>query len=225
MRMMEWILKWLVDTVLKQVVVLLLGLVLGYLIHSAKSRIRVTITTHIEQTLSDRRINVGIRNYGDVPVVVDSWTVHIPGSDVFPFLEGLETCEKAPPPKRWRLSRLRRFAVRILGRISRGSRIESGNYLAEFMAQSQLGALDLKHQLLPPGTTVTIGSGESVVRQFPLHGDLQGMLSYTSEIKILTIIPSCHIYGRRRRVWGMASIISAGGVIPFSAGFRNPDPC
>ena len=215
-------LSWLAETIVEQIVVLVLGLVIGYLIHSQRSRVKVSLSTHIEQSWSDRSIHMSIRNHGNTSVVVDSWTVHVPLRDLFPQLsEGVEEREIEQGK---RLKSLRRVAGWIGHRIWKRNEIARFSELSESLAHGFLGEVHLRHQLLDPGATVRIGPGESEVRNFPREGAVSWKPPNASNAESLTIIPSCHVVGHRRRIWGWVSIIADGGeTIPIAMQWNPPD--
>ena len=182
----------------------------------------VTVDTHIQQSLTERRITISIWNRSDKPVVVDSWTVHIPARYFFPNIESLNTTDNAKTGRYRRLlSGPQRIANRGVCRFSERARVARSNYLAERLAQVTLGMLDFEHQLLDPGVTVVIGPKEREVLSFPKPGGLQGLPSLGDDIETLVIIPSCRIVGQQRRFWGMASALSVAGGIPMSVYLRN----
>ena len=58
-------LEWLAQTIAKHT--------LGYALRWHRSRLKVSLATHIEQSWSDRRIHMSITNHGNTPIIVDSW--------------------------------------------------------------------------------------------------------------------------------------------------------
>ena len=90
------------------------------------------------------------------------------------------------------------------------------NELSEALAERTLSELQWLHELLEPGATVLIGPGESAVRSFPRPHAVSSKQPSALNAQHLTIIPSCHVVGHRRRFWGWASYLG-GGVIPYSA--------
>ncbi len=189
------------------------------LTRSIRERSVVTVDTHIQQPLTERRITMSIWNRSDKPVVVDSWTVHIPIHYLFPDIESLDITDDI------KTRRYRRFLLgprlitnRWVCRFSERARIARGNHLAEVWAQAALGRLDAKHQLLDVGATVMVGPKERVVQSFPKPDGIQGLPVVGNDAKVLVIIPSCRIVGQQRRFWGMQS-----GIINtyMSFGFHN----
>ena len=182
----------------------------------------VTVDSHIQQSLTERRITISIWNRSDQPVVVDSWTVHIPARYLLPGIKNVIDTDHAKA-RRYRRLLLgpRLIANRWVRRFSERARIAGGNRMAEGLAQATLGKLDFKHQLLDPGVTVVIGPKEREVRSFPKPGGLQGLPSLGDDIETLEIIPSCRIVGQQRRYWGMASALSIVGGILISAQAYN----
>ena len=197
----------------------MLGLVIGYAIRSQRSRVRISLSTHIEQSWSDRRIHVSIKNHGNTSVVVDSWTVHVPPEELLP---GLPKEDKKPELGRdKRMTGLRRVAGRIRYRLFKGNRIEMHNELSETLAETILGKFHWRHELLDPGSTIRIGPGESAVRNFPRGSTVSSMKPIDSKAKHLTIIPSCHVVGHRRRIWGWSSFLG-GASVPFAVQINPP---
>ena len=204
---------WFVQTIVEAIAVLVLGVVIGYGIQLHRSRIKVSLSTHIEHSWSDRRIHMSIRNHGNTPVVVDSWTVHIPLAELFPGI--LKRDEEAKPTQVKRLIGFRRFAGRIRHLIFGGNRIAMQNELSEALAQEMVGEFSWQHELLEPGATILIGPGEGTVRRFPRTDADSPEQPIASNAEHLTIVPSCHIVGSRRRIWGWVSVVG-GGSIPWA---------
>ena len=205
------------------IVVLGIGFAGGYAYRWYRSRNKVSLATHIEQSLSDRSIRMSITNHGNTAIIVDSWTVHVPMDDLLPGLgEKLREADgdDKPPPLR-HFSTLRRVARRICGRLYRRGRIGIQKELSQEIARSMLHEVHFRHQLLDPGTTQRIEPGESAVRSFPRIGTGPQMPKIASDTQSLTIIPSCHVVGHRRRIWGWPTILG-GGSIPTAAQFNPP---
>ena len=59
-------LEWLAQTIGKHT--------LGYAIQRFLSRLRISLENHIEQSWSQRIIQMSITNHGKTPVIEDSWT-------------------------------------------------------------------------------------------------------------------------------------------------------
>ena len=200
---------------------------IGYGFRWHRSRIKVSLATHIEQSWSDRSIYMSITNHGNTPITVDSWTVHVPLEDLLPSVaERLqEVAERDDKPKPARLQRLRsihRFASRIPRLPGRGRRIAMANELSEAFALSMLNDPHLRHELLDLGTTQPIKGGESAVRRFPRTSTVPQTQPIVSDTQQLTIIPSCHVVGRRRRIWGWPSSLLGGGPIPMAFQITPP---
>ncbi len=212
-------LDWLTQTIAGHIVGLGLGLPIGYGFRWHRSRIKVSLATHIEQSWSERRIHMSIRNHGNTSIVVDSWTVHIPPEELLPGLP--ERYEEPEPGGGKRLIGFRRVAGRIRYRLSKGNCIAIQNELSEALAQTILGELHWRHELLDPGSTVRIEPGESAVRNFPRTGAISSEQPIASNAQHLTIIPSCHVVGHRRRTWGWASYLGSGP-IPIAAQIIPP---
>ena len=213
-------LDWFAQTIAEQIVVLVLGLIIGYAIRSQRSRVKISLSTHIEQSMSDRRIHMSIRNHGNTSIVVDSWTVHIPAEELLPGLPKRE--EKPEPDRGKRLIGFRHVAKRIRYRLPKGNRIATQNELSEALAQTILGEFHGRHELLNPGSTARIEPGESEVRNFPRTGAVSSKQPIASDAQLLTIIPSCHVVGRRGRIWGWASYLGGAGSVSISAQIKPP---
>ncbi len=213
-------LDWLVQTIVEAIVVLLLGVAIGYGIRLHRSRIRVSLSTHIEQSWSERRIHMSIRNHGNTSIVVDSWTVHIPLGELLTGLPKRD--DEAKPMRGKRLIGFRRFAGRIRHRLCRRNRIAMQNELSEALAQATVDELHGRHELLEPGATILIGPGESAVRNFPRTDTVSSKQPIASNAEHLTIVPSCHVVGYRRRIWGWVSFVG-GGSIPWAVQINPPD--
>ena len=95
------------------------------------------------------------------------------------------------------------------------------NELSGTFARSMLNDPHFRHQLLDSGTTQRIEPGERAVRSFPRTSTVPQAQTIVSKSQHLTIIPSCHVVGRRRRIWGWPSILG-GGPIPIAAQFNPP---
>ena len=198
----------------------MLGLVMGYVIRMHRSRTRISLSTHIEQSRSDRKVHMSMRNHGNTPIVVDSWTVHIPLEELLP---GLPKKDEKPEPKRGKqMPSFRRIAKRIRYLLMKSNRIAMQNELSEALAQTTVGEFHWQHELLEPGATALIGPGESLVRNFPRSDTALSKEPIVSNAELLTIIPSCHVVGRHRRIWGWPSYLGSGA-IPVSAQLKPPD--
>ena len=183
---------------------------LGYAIRWYRSRLKVSLATHIEQSGSDRSIHMSITNEGNSPIIVDSWTVHMPLEEVLP---GAAKRDVKPAPTRPKRSSVRRFAVRIRRLLYKESNIADKNELSRLLARSTLNESHGRHELLDPGTRQRIEAGESEVRSFPRTSAIRGKPNITPNTQRLTIIPSCHVVGHRRRIWGFPSYVSVGPVL------------
>ena len=183
---------------------------LSYAIHWFRSRLKVSLATHIEQSWSDRSIHMSITNEGNSPIIVDSWTVHMPLEEVLP---GVAKRDVKPEPTRPKRSSIRRFAVRIRRLLYKESHIADKNELSRLLARSALNEPHGRHELLDPGTRQRIEAGESEVRSFPRTSAIRGKPTITPNTQGLTIIPSCHVVGHRRRIWGFPSYVSVGPVL------------
>ena len=86
-----------------------------------------------------------------------------------------------------------------------------------------LSEVHFRHQMLDPGTTQRIEPGESTVRTFPRISANPQEPKIASDTESLTIIPSCHVVGHRRRIWGWPTILG-GGPIPTVAQLTPPPP-
>ena len=150
-------LGWLGQIIVKQT--------LGYATRWHRSRLKVSLLTHIEQSRSDRSIHMSITNHGNIPIIVDSWTVHMPLGDGLPELAKRD--DKPGPAQVRHLRSIRRFAVRISRLLSKESRIANMNELSRLLARSMLNEPHFRQQLLDPGTRQRIEAGESNVRSFP----------------------------------------------------------
>ena len=208
------------------IVVLGIGFAGGYAYRWYRSRNKVSLATHIEQSWSDRSIRMSITNHGNAPIIVDSWTVHMPTEELLPWLGELlggpaETDHKPEPSRRRRLSSALRLARRIWRLLSKRNPIARKNEAARAVAHSILKKLHATHQLLDPGTTQRIGPGESEVRSFPRIGTGPQMPKIASDAQSLTIIPSCHVVGHRGRMWGWPSILLGDGHIPMALQFDD----
>ena len=204
-------LEWFTQTIAKHT--------LGYAIRLYPSRLRVSLATHIEQSWSDRSNHMSITNHGNTSIIVDSWTVHIPVEDLLPGVAKRD-CRPEPPRPR-RFGRMRRVTGRISRLLYKGSHIANMNELSRLLARSTLREPHLRHQLLEPGTRQRIDAGESAVRTFPRPGAIRQTWTTSSNTQQLTIVPSCHVVGHRRRIWGLPSYIF-GGSIPMAIQFTPP---
>ena len=95
------------------------------------------------------------------------------------------------------------------------------NDLNRAIARSLLNEPHLRHQLMAPGSTEHIGPGESAVHDFPRTSTVRPEQPIFSNTEQLTIIPSCHVVGRRRRIWGLPAFLVSGS-IPIAACFTPP---
>ena len=201
-----------------------IGFAGGYAYRWYRSRIEVSLETHVQQSWSDRSVHMSITNHGNGAIIVDSWTVHVPMDDVLPGvgekLRELTDNDKKSSTRR-RLNTVPSDVKRIWSRICRRDRLGRWNELSRELARSMLHEVHFKHQLLDPGTTQRIEPGESTVRTFPRTSANPQEPKIASEAERLTIIPSCHIAGHRRRIWGWPTFL-AGGSIPVSAQLKPP---
>ena len=204
-------LEWLVQTITKHT--------LGSAVRWHRSRLRVSLATHIEQSWSDRSISMSITNHGKTPIIVDAWTVHIPMDDVLPQMA--ERLGNPEPVFVNHVSGVRRFGMRIVRLLYRGTHIAKMNDLSRLLAQSLLHEIHLRHELLDPGTRQRIEAGESTVRSFPRASAVRQTPSIVSNGQRLTIIPSCDVVGHRRRVWGLPSYL-IGGPVPIAIQLEPP---
>ena len=184
---------------------------LGYAIRWLRSRLKVSLATHIEQSWSDRSIHMSITNEGNSPIIVDSWTVHMPLEELLPGVA--KRVVKPEPTRPKRISSIRRFAVRIRRLLYKENHIADKNELSRLLARSALNEPHGRHELLDPGTRQRIEAGESAVRSFPRTSAIRGKLTITPNTQCLTIIPSCHVVGHRRRIWGFPSYLSSGPIL------------
>ena len=214
-------LDWFPQTIAEEIVALVLAGIVGYAIRSRRGRIKISLSTHIEQSWTDRRIRMSIRNHGSTAAIVDSWTVHIPAGELLPGLSKPD--EEAESGGDERRTGFRRVAGWIRYRLFKRDRIAMQNELSDALAASILGQLHLRHELLDPGSTVRIRPGESEVRDFPRTGVVLEQ-SIVSDAELLAIIPSCHVVGRRRRIWGWPSYLGGGGggSVPFAMEIGPP---
>ena len=207
--MLEW-----VPTILKLVPI-------GPAIKLLGGRIRVTLETHIEQSMSDRKVSMSITNHGRTDIIIDEWTVHMPISDVFPELRQTDDTPKTPQPSTFSIKRyVARRSKRFLNWINRKSDIDTMNERNQVLANSLLGEYHGRHQLLGPGHRRRIPAGESLVRRFPKPSVLQET-RLAINFKVSTIIPSCHIVGQRGRIWG-GIVILGGDSVPVSLQLNLP---
>jgi len=204
-------LEWLAQTIGKHT--------LGYAIQWYRSRLKVSLATHIEQSWSERSIQMSITNHGKTSIIVDSWTVHIPLEDLLPELAEKDFETERPSPGQF--GGLRRVAGRVGRLIYSGNHIANMNDLSRAWAHSILREPHLRHELLGPGTRQRIEAGESVVRTFPQPSAISQTPTISSDAEQLTLIPSCHIVGHRGRLWGFPSHIF-GGPIPMAIQFNAP---
>ena len=203
-------------TVAAGIVVLAIGFAGGYAYRWYRSRIKVSLATHTEKWHSDGVIHMSITNHGNNPIVVDSWTVHMPVDNVLPGVgEELRELargeEKLLAPKRF--STIPRVARRICGRLYRRDRVGIENELTRALAHSTLHEAHFRGQLLDPGITQRIEPGDSAVRTIPRNSANPQESKTASDALSLTIIPSCHVVGQRRRTWGWPTMLG-GGPIP-----------
>ena len=212
-------LHWLIQTVVQSIVALGLGMAIGYGIHWHRSRLKVSLATHIEQSWSDRVIHMSIMNHGKAPITVDSWTVHMPLEQLLP--EVATMIDKPDPPRSRHLSGIHRISRRIRHRIFKSESIAMANDLNRALSRSMLNEPHLRHQLMAPGSTERIGPGESAVRDFPRTNTVPSELPMISNTQSLTMIPSCHVVGRRRRIWGSPTLLVAGK-IPMALQINPP---
>ena len=178
-------LEWLAQSVARHT--------MGYVVHLYRSRLEASPATHIEQSWADHSISIGITNQGKTPIIVDSWTVHIPIGDVLPGLT--ESFRRPETEGENRVGGVRRLGRRIARLPRRGHRIAKMNELSRLLAQSMLQELQGRHELLDPGTRQRIEAGESAVRSFPRASAAPQTPTIGSNTQRLTIIPSCHIVG------------------------------
>ena len=204
-------LEWLAQTIAKRT--------LSYAIRWHRSRLKVSLATHIEQSWSDRRIHVSITNHGNIPIIVDSWTVHMPLEELLPGVAERDDKPEQPLPRRY--GSIRRVTGRISRLLYRGSHIANMNKVSRLLARSMLREPHWRHELLDPGTRQRIEAGESAVRTFPRTRAVRQPGTIASNTQHLTIIPSCHIVGHRRRIWSLPSHLF-GGPIPMAAQFKPP---
>ena len=156
--MPDWLVQVIVGSVIATGLGLLaasLGLLARYELSRYRGRIKVSLETHIEQSWSDCRILISITNHGNTPIVVDSWTVHMPLEDLFPKLASRlpnrESETEPPLPKRF--SGIRRAAWRIRRLVCRQDRLAIENEISRLFAHSILNEPDWRHELLEPGST------------------------------------------------------------------------
>ena len=184
---------------------------LGYAIRWHRSRLKVSLATHIEQSWSDRSIHMSITNEGNSPIIVDSWTVHMPLEEVLPGVAKRDVKPEPTRPKR--IGSIRRFAVRIRRLLYKESQTARMNEISRMLACSALNEPHGRHELLDPGTRQRIEAGESEVRSIPRTSAVRGMPTIIPNTQRLTIIPSCHVVGHRRRIWGFPSYLSGGPIL------------
>ena len=201
-------------TVAAGIVVLAIGFAVRYAFRWYRSRVNVSLSTHAP----DRSVHMSITNHGNTAIILDSWTVHMPLDDLLPRLG--EEVRKAQgddkPPPIERFSILRRVTRRTRGRLYRRGRMGIQNELSREIARSMLSEVHFRHQMLDPGTTQRIEPGESTVRAFPQVSANPQEPKIVSDTESLTIIPSCHVVGHRRRIWGWPTMLG-GGPIPTVA--------
>ena len=206
------------------IIVLAIGFAAGYAFRWSRSRINVSLVTHVQQSWSDRSVHMSVTNHGNTGIILDSWTVHMPLDDLLPGLGEMvrktEGDDKSPPIKRF--NTLPRVTRRICGRLYRRDRIgRIQNELSRKFARSMLSEVHFRHQMLDPGTTQRIEPGESTVRTFPRIRANPQEPKIASDMARLTIIPSCHVVGHRRRIWGLPTIL-VGGPIPMAFQLNPP---
>ena len=187
---------------------------IGYAIRWYRSGLKVSVETHIEQSLSERKINVSITNDGMTPIIVDSWTVHMPLKDLLPGVAKRE--DKTEPPQPRLKTVIRRVTVPISRLLNRRNHIANMNKLSQLMARSMLTELHWRHELLESGARQRIEAGESAVRSFPRTSAVGQMPTIDLKTHFITIIPSCRIVGHRRRIWGLPSYLSLAGAAQFT---------
>ena len=110
-------LEWLAQTIGKHT--------LGYAIQWYRSRLKVSLATHIEQSWSERSIQMSITNHGNTSIIVDSWTVHVPLEDLLPGVAEIANEPETPIPRRF--GRMRRVTDRISRSLYRGNHIANMN--------------------------------------------------------------------------------------------------
>ncbi len=182
----------------------ILGLI-GYGIYLYRSRLKVSLTTHGERSRSDFGIRISITNHGKIPVIVDSWKVHTPW-ELPPELAKKFGKPEPSPPIRFRS--IRRLAWRCIGRLlHKWNHTAQANALRRALADSMLGEIHLRYPILGPGTTQRVDPGESIVGAFPRVSNSPSLLANASDTPF-TIVPSCHIVGHRRCVWGLPSTVT-----------------
>ena len=207
------------------IVVLAIGAAGGYAFRRYRSRIEVSLATHVQQSWSDRSVHMSITNHGNSAMILDSWTVHMPLDDLLPGLgEKMREAKGGdrPPPLK-RFSTLRHVAVRTCGRLYRRGRVRIQNELSREIAHSILTDAHFRHQLLDPGSTQRIEPGESTDRTFPRISANPQEPKIASDSESLTIIPSCHVVGHQRRLWGWPTTLG-GGPIPIAFQLLPPPP-
>ena len=210
---------WLIQTVVQSVIALCIGMAIGYGAHWHRNRLKVTVETHIDQSWSDRVIHISIMNHGKAPITVDSWTVHMPLEQLLPEVAAI--INKHNQPRFKHLSRIHRISKRIRHHMLKRDRLTMENDLNRAFARSMLYEPHMRHQLMAPGSTERIGPGESAVCVFPRTSTVPSERPIVSNTEQLTIIPSCHVVGRRRRFWGLPSFLFSG-TIPMAARFTHP---
>ena len=183
---------------------------IGYVLRWYHGRLKVSLDTHIEQSMSDRRITLSIRNHGDTAIVVDSWTVHIPVDDVLPEVaELIDKYDESNPKRVKHAGKFRNLAARLRHLFGKGTSVTAANQLSADLARSMFKGPHLRHQMLAAGATLRIEPKESAVMRFPQKGRINETWTIPSNGGRLTIIPSCHLVGRRQRLWGWPSFIIA----------------
>ena len=206
-------------TVAAGVVVLAIGFAGGYAFRWYRSRIKVSLATHVP----DRSVHMSITNHGNTAIILDSWTVHMPLDDLLPGLgekvRKAQGDDKLPPTDRF--STLRRVTRRTCRRLYRRGRMKRQNEVSRKLARSMLSEVHFRHEMLDPGTTQRIEPGESTVRAFPQISANPQLPKTFSNTESLTIIPSCHVVGHRRRIWGWPTLLG-GGPIPTEAQLNPP---
>ena len=177
----------------------------GFAIHLYRIRLKVSLTTHGEKSCPDRGIHMSITNHGKTPIIVDSWTVHMP-MKLPPELA--KKLGKPEPSRPKRFGAIRRFAWWCIGRLlHKWNRTAQANALRRALADSMLGEVHWRYPILGPGTTQRVDPRESIVGAFPRVSDNPSLLANASDTPF-TIVPSCQIVGHRRCVWGLPSFVT-----------------
>ena len=205
------------------ITVLATGFAGGYAFRWHRSRIKVSLETHVQHSGSDRRVEMSVTNHGNTAIILDSWTVHMPMDDLLPRLaekvRKAEGEDKFPPIKRF--NTLRHVTRRACGRLRRKDHIGMQNEIGRALARSELSKVHLRHQMLDPGTTQRIEPRESTAHTFPQTSANPQGPKIGSDMESLTIIPSCHVVGHQRRIWGWPTTLF-GGPIPMAFQLKPP---